>query len=127
MTEGYFNYLCDDFDASEFGNEDDFYHCEICGEIIDDFEHKYYGGCHEDCYLESDEFADSLTLENALKKGETEKIDIDGFFAFVFWNDIKDILEAELKKLPEADQKKYIADYAKEDLTEWIERNIKNV
>ena len=126
MTRGYYEYLCDDFDPNEF-DEDETPRCKECFEEIDEYDEKYYLGYHEDCFLETELFKKSLTMENAIDDDNTATVEIPDFLYNVFGSKVRDILLEKFSQFDEETRERYIADYAKEDLTEWIERNIKNV
>jgi hypothetical protein len=115
------------FDSNDMDSDNDEYSCRECGAGLDDLDLRRYHGLCPDCFIESDEFTDTLTLDNAMKisDGADATIDLNHFLSFAYSKEeIEEILLQDFKKLPEDKQREIIKKYATEDdLTpdEWME------
>lgn len=119
-TMTYIEYLTDSFDPSEY-DENDTTLCPECGEEIDEIDLNHFG-MHEECYLNSEKFAKSLTMENAMNC-ENDTVEIPNFLTFVFDEEqIRDILLEKFSQLSENERERNIKDYALDDIQEWAER-----
>lgn len=99
--------------------------CDKCEIELDDV---YYstpdGDFCEDCFFaNSEEYANTLTLQNALKVGGETSVYIKQFYSWLFSaNEIEAILQLKFRSLySEAEQNEILEEYRAEDRDAWID------
>ncbi|MBO4733960.1 MAG: hypothetical protein J5662_05720 [Clostridia bacterium] len=98
--------------------------CDKCEIELDDV---YYstpdGDFCEDCFFaNSEEYANTLTLQNALKVADETSVYIPHFLYWLYSaNEIEAILLRDFRELPKEEQRDILKEYAETDRDAWID------
>ena len=115
--------------------ENGFYICDKCGDemcVEGDYplDNEFFGDQFDKygkhycwrCWTETDEFAETLTLDNAVKYGERDREMNDFWNSLYSREEIEELCRKDFEQMPKEIQDKYIREYAEYDPQNWAER-----